>query len=159
MECTCSAMQCTLQLHHSTCSATAVYLQYRLLIHFWHTAERGVHCTYTVYTLHIHCSALVIREWIHCWYTTDCIVHCTYTAYTLQCIATGIFHHLIQFLASWLVAQNLTWGVLWENQPVHGSKQVCTYPIMVELLSGIWNRGKKVGILVILIPNIWQNFK
>ena len=31
----------------------------------------------------------------------------------------------------------IMWWVLPENRPVQGSKQGCTYPIMVEMLSGI----------------------
>ena len=31
--------------------------------------------------------------------------------------------------------------MLWENRPAQDSKQGCTYPIMVEMLSGILNRG------------------
>ncbi len=34
-----------------------------------------------------------------------------------------------------------TWWVLWENWPVQCSKQGCTYLIMVEMMSGISNRG------------------
>ena len=49
---------------------SGVYLQYRLRIHCWHTADSSVHCVYTVSTLYIHCSDLVIQEWIYtvtCW--------------------------------------------------------------------------------------------
>ncbi len=55
------------------------------------------------------------------------------------------------------------WWVLWENRPVQGSKQGCTYPTMVGMLSVISNRGvisrKMLEFLVILIPNIWHFFK
>ncbi len=49
MECTCSAMQCTLQLHCSLWSVPAVNLQYRLLIHCRVVSYGNifVHCTYT----------------------------------------------------------------------------------------------------------------
>ncbi len=33
------------------------------------------------------------------------------------------------------MGQASIWWVLWENRPVQGSKQGCTYPIMVEMLS------------------------
>ncbi len=55
------------------------------------------------------------------------------------------------------------WWVLWENGPVQGSKQGCTYPTMLRMLSGISNRGviswKMLGFLVSLIPNIWLYFE
>ena len=58
---------------------------------------------------------------------------------------------------------SVKWWVSWENRPVQGPKQACTYPIMVEMLSGISNRGviswKMLGFLIILVPNIWQYFK
>ncbi len=71
-------------VHCSYTAPHAVYLQYRLLIHFWHTADCSVHCAYTACTLQIHCSDLVKHEWIHCIYTADCSVHCAYTVYTLH---------------------------------------------------------------------------
>ncbi len=53
--------------------------------------------------------------------------------------------------------------VLWENRPVQGSKQGCTYPTLVEILSGISRRGdiswKMVKFLDIVIPNTCQYFE
>ena len=55
------------------------------------------------------------------------------------------------------------WWVMRDNRPVRGSKQGCTYPIMVEMLSGISKRGviswKMVRFLVIFIQNMWLYFE
>ncbi len=86
-----SAVPCS--VHCSYAAAYAVYLQYRLLIHCWHTANCSVHCAYTVYTLHIYCSDLVSQGWViqlpelqvHCKYTKDTLsLHCHYPAGTLH---------------------------------------------------------------------------
>ena len=48
MECTCSAMQCTLQIHCSTRSVPAVFLQ----------CTCGAHCSYTENILPVHSTSV-----------------------------------------------------------------------------------------------------
>ncbi len=59
-----------------------MYLQYRLLIHCWHTADCSVdcsvHCAYTACTLHIHCQQVTV--YLQC----TCSLHCSYTACTIH---------------------------------------------------------------------------
>ncbi len=51
VECTCSVPAVPCSVHCRYTAPYAVYLQYRLLIHCWHTADCSVHCAYTACTL------------------------------------------------------------------------------------------------------------
>ncbi len=79
------AVPCSVHCRYT--AAYAVYLQYRLLIHCWHTADCSVHCAHTACTLYI-LSLTIIKLpglQVHCKYTAGTLLlHCKYTAGTLH---------------------------------------------------------------------------
>ncbi len=92
VECTCSAMQCTLHCSYTADTLqTAVSTVPTLHIHCSYLVFRDCRCTAS--TLQVHCHYTVNTRRVHCnWQCTlqngllwQHFVHCTYTASTWQC--------------------------------------------------------------------------